>query len=214
MFDFVPYPCLLCGRLAGREDQLCRKCHVLILRRAEGEIDQAKVCSHGMLPNVRVRSLFCWRPDMDPMISKLVTHLKRGRSPRTWEVLASAFAHHHALDFSRPCQDVLLVPIPSQAGERDHAHHWTEQLARQFKVPMKNLLRRTGGPPQKTKRRSERRQIHLEALETSVPAGIKTIVICDDIVTSGATSRAAIQALNTGYSFEIWAFAHRSRLAP
>ncbi len=210
--------CLVCSALAPKNNRLCRLCHREFQIRTDEERLKPKQIPHPMLPSVNVRYLFDWVPNQDPALSKLLTGLKEGKSPATWKFLAKLFLKQHVGRLN--VKEIALLPIPSRHRTRDHAFCWAEALAELIQVPVVQPLVRQTFHSQKRRSRALRKAIQFDLADRTAKVPRK-LVIVDDIFTTGSTAQAAIRALQAGRGqfqpveiLEIWALAHRSRLAP
>jgi predicted amidophosphoribosyltransferase len=112
----------------------------------------------------------------------------------------------------------LLVPVPAhgtRVRERgfDVTGHWTRTLAALHGMPWAHaLMRSRATPPQAGADRSRRlanvRGAFAPGPEAGAVAG-RRVALVDDVVTTGATVRAAASVLETlgARQIEIWAFA-------
>lgn len=184
-------------------------------KRAEGERNRVKLLRHESWKPVKIRYLFQWIRDEDPALSKLVGALKQGKRPSTWRHLSKLFVDHHLQGFP-DLRGGYVLPLPSKGGLlQDHSYWWAAALAKTLNLPFGAHLRVTVGGGQKNRSREARKGIRMESSETPPPAASLYILV-DDVLTTGATSRAAMEALSrSGLNhFEIWTLALRSRLAP
>ncbi|PWU19372.1 MAG: hypothetical protein C5B49_05910 [Bdellovibrio sp.] len=230
-----PAGCIFCGWPTVEEQQICRPCSHSLALRLNSERSQVKSETHALLPRLRVRYLFRWQPNLDPAVSALVSALKGGRSRGSWKILAHHFIRHHGMDLDhlKNIQDLAIVPVPSSKPDRrDHAFHWGEALAGTFQAPFLSPLRRKSSgnfeQPQKRLNRQKRvtgRMIFEPANPSQDPSSPRAcdgsdahasqVVLVDDIITTGATTKSAAEALNSIQNevLEIWTLAYRSRLA-
>lgn len=206
--------CFVCSALTKRKDRICTLCWNQFAKRAAKQCRMPKVFKHPKLKKVRVRYLFDWYPDADPALSKLLVGLKGGVSPETWPKLAKEFVAHHFADLH--LEDAMIIPIPSRKLARDHAENWGRALADITKVPFENPLKHLSTVSQKELPIELREFIQFD-LEPTVDLG-STIVIVDDILTTGSTTKAAIdvvmKSVKPPKTLEIWTVARRHRLAP
>jgi len=123
------------------------------------------------------------------------THVARDLAP-LWAPLVAAAAGE---------DDAIVVPV---------AHHWRRRFARGFDqtallaeyacaaaglAPPVDALRRVRhAPPQSTLSAAERRDNLRDAFALRVPITAPTVVLVDDVVTTGATLAAAARALLDG----------------
>ncbi len=105
-----------------------------------------------------------------------------------------------------PGPDWLLVPVPPGSWESIlRGADLTASLCREIEsaggpVWAPVLSRRRPGRPQRRRRRSERRRVSADVFAVSeLPAGVRTVVIIDDVMTTGATLAACTDALLQRY---------------
>lgn len=102
--------------------------------------------------------------------------------------------------------DTLLVPVPlhiSRLKKRGHnqAEVLTQELSKQTGTPWQDALRRTRATPTQTKLHRRERFANVSgAFEWRGSAPKKTVILIDDVVTTGATFEAAAQAVRAGSS--------------
>ncbi|MFN8037096.1 MAG: phosphoribosyltransferase family protein [Acidimicrobiia bacterium] len=94
----------------------------------------------------------------------------------------------------------VVTWVPTTAERRrsrgfDHAALLARAVARGLHVPARGLLVRVGGPPQTGRPAAQRRAGPQFAAR--LPAGEGTVLLVDDVVTTGATLRAAARALRS-----------------
>lgn len=140
--------------------------------------------------------------------------LKGGASPLTWKKIAAEFVRHHFDQLE--VENAFIVPIPSRRAHADHAEHWGKALAELTKLPFENPLQHLSRSSQKELSAEQRKAIQFDLGDTFYLGS--HIVIVDDILTTGATARAAVEAVMSTVkppkTIEIWVLAHRQRLAP
>src|SRR5262249_8267949 len=106
-----------------------------------------------------------------------------------------------------PLTECVFVPIPSRGP--NHAAGLAKALSEWSGFPVREALHLTEDRVQKRLSRQHRQEIHFECL-TPVKCKIprRTIVI-DDIVTTGATARAAYRALGSQPFTQVWCLMDR-----
>lgn len=165
-------------------------------------------------------ALLSWIPGYGADLAKVLYTLKRETRAVDWNWVAREWLKHVKLPDENHClvkpeSELLLVPIPSPTGRR-HSYSFALALAELLGTRVLSALE---FPPeraeeQKKQKRSVRERRHLvrrEEITLSVLKA-KTIVLIDDVVTTGSTARAARKALGLK-KVEIWCLAERRQLA-
>jgi predicted amidophosphoribosyltransferase len=155
-------------------------------------------------------SLFEWRSEL---VGHLIHALKQGQRPSAFERLSLWFSLRRS-HFGKigPC---VFIPSPPKANcEEDHAVLWGQALARRWKSELWMGLQREDQEEQKRRRLSQRGERRLRVVKNlkDINSGSRRIIFVDDVYTSGATARAAFEALGQPTGFEVWTVACRPRL--
>ena len=186
-----------CGAWFARDSLFCRDCeNILWERHIETRPDY--------IEDLTIESLFHWRPDEDRQISKLLKSLKGGILDESFEYYAQEF-----LTQKKPSQlpvKTVLVPCP---GKRpDHAWALAFQFSKLLSLPISDILEKPHGQKkhQKDKSKHERSRLRFSCQETMRD---KHVIFIDDIVTTGASVKAARKAIGACQSFRVWALAQR-----
>lgn len=205
MLDFVFRPqCIACGVLA---ETLCEDCACSLVelgtaceRCAEPIATGTRCirCTIAPLPIDRIVSAWRFGGQLAISIRRLKfsgrTHVARGIAP-LWSPLVAAAAES---------DDALVVPVPLHWRRRlvrgfDHAWHLAIHACADAGIapPVPALRRTRGGPPQSTLDRAQRLQLPRDVFAVRLPGVIRgrSIVLVDDVVTTGATLAAAARTL-------------------
>ena len=114
------------------------------------------------------------------------------------EPLASALAE--AIERRNALRPDVLVAMPLSARRQrergfNHAHEIARRLSTRLRIPLAQLLCRTrDAPPQAGLTLRERARNVRDAFEASAGIAGRTVAIVDDVMTTGATLRAAARA--------------------
>lgn len=168
----------------------------------------------------RGRFAWTWNPEEKLGKRDLLMFLKGTARVHLWSRLAEEFLIRHEGVLSQK-RDFLVVPIPARVSlQRDHAWLWASHLAKHTGGLMMEGLLHTLPPGEQKKRDLETREgvrlrmnpeIRKELIQRLKDPQTQ-LVIADDVVTSGATARAAWMALGRPKECEIWALAYRTTL--
>ena len=211
-----PRECLSCGATLGgtREPWLCGECRAGLPLFGD-EADLCAVCSRplgpatapGGCPDCRrlrprfeaVRAAGAYRGTL----RRLVVGMKYARRPdRAWplgELLAERLRGWGPAEGA-----ALLVPFPTTAAARrrrgfDPPERIADEVARRLGIPLgAGVLAREGDPPpQASLPRSERLKAPRGTIRVLGPAAVRgrTVLLVDDVMTTGATANAAAKAL-------------------
>jgi hypothetical protein len=201
--------CPACAAVAPPIDLLCEACHH----------DVAAMMHEG--PKLKTRespfrtySLLSWNNSNDQLVGALAHGLKGGRHVRILEDWVVRFL------YERQCLGALgylgWAYPRSRRGDRDHAwllaHLFREAYGSGRVVP----LSYPPGPLTigRQKHRGLRGRSEIEFAEVLEDiSSIDRWIFIDDVITSGATARAAFHALKKPQRYEVWTLVDRAKLA-
>lgn len=200
--------CGACGSAFGPVDFFCAPCWQRLHRSANRGARLRLP-----LEDFPTFALWTWTPEMDPFLRPLIYALKGGWGGAIVDSLAEDMAFARGTIPLRP--NVFRVTAPPR-GESTGPNH-AEILARAFAGSLRSEywgglvpLRTEGSEPSAQKRKTaearRKRQYRADELETDSD---EAWVFVDDVVTTGATARAAFEALGQPARFEVWALAWR-----
>jgi competence protein ComFC len=218
LLDFVfPRCCVVCGtdgavlccacedRLARLRDPRCERCGAP----TAWPVERCRECAGRRIAFAQARAAVAY----DETAKRLVGAWKE-RGQRTLADLAAEIVDEVV---ARPsAYTITFVPADhDRVLRRGHnpAERLAEALGKRWQLPVVPLLRRVPGrAPQKGLTLAERRR-NVRGAFTPTEAVPKTIVLVDDVYTSGATASAAATALRKGgaHRVEVVTFARAVR---
>ncbi|WP_413943685.1 ComF family protein [Bdellovibrio sp. HCB-162] len=196
--------CLNCGSFMISESLLCKPCEERLKFLEQQEPRQA--------PPFTVRSHYYWYPGQSDLLSELVLALKGSGHQRAWEHYAQKFTKK--LSSSLHHRRICVIPAPAKKiNQVDHAYLWGKALADSLGAGFLPCLEKVSSGSQRGAGRGERALVEMEAhVKTSsgVDFSTETLwIFADDVLTTGATARAAHLALGSPAHFEVWVLAQR-----
>lgn len=211
-----PRECLSCRATLGgtREPWLCGTCRAALPLFGEDD-PLCAVCSRALGPATATEGCpDCrrLRPRFEAVraagaykgtLRRLIVGMKYARRPdRAWplgEILAARLR-----DWGPATGAALLVPVPTTAAARrrrgfDPPERIAAEVARRLRIPLgAGVLAREGDPPpQASLPRGERLKAPRGTVRVLGPGAVagRTVVLVDDVLTTGATANAAAKAL-------------------
>jgi ComF family protein len=178
--------CAACGLPGGT---VCAACRAVLVRAPHQAVP------HGL---DSCRALL----DYDDVARALLTGLKNRHRRDLVATLADALA-----GLTRPAAGTVVTWAPTGAGRRrargyDQAHLLAAAVARRWHAPLRACLQRSRGPAQAGRSAAERRQHPGFTARGPIPA---SVVVLDDVATTGATLTAAARALRAAGAVEVHA---------
>ncbi len=191
-----PMVCLICKTPWPRGGRIpCDYClsGLLALREPYTRVESA----------YSIHSLFAWRRESPPGLAWLVRSLKRQTEILPWRELAACLVENFA-----PPANAVLVPIPSLGP--NHALGLARALGHWSGLPVAEALAASVKTrSQKRRSRIDRQSITFERADWAFCSKFRTVVIVDDIVTTGSTVRAGYHTLGRPEKCEVWCLLDR-----
>ena len=206
--------CVGCGSLVVHERGLCLKCEYEILDLYLSTDIQSQFIEKSGL---RYRNLFNWIPGASDVLSKYIYLLKSPLAEPLWHELARYFLSQKEIINQ---QNTIFIPIPSRK-KRKHSTYFAEALAEQCGGTVLSVLsvQSADQVEQKAKNREQRHRISFSLNEefTEQLRLAQTIIIVDDVITTGASFEAAYNVLKTAKvchkNIELWAAFRREAMS-
>jgi len=207
---FDSFPCTACQEaLPVRESGLCQECYSSL------PFIRGKRCPGcgGNLDGILNLCTKCLREEkrewsdafalfrMEGTARELIHKLKYGRQTPAGRTIALEIAEHINSDFLRDID--IIVPVPL---------HWlrlftrgfnqseiiADYVGRKFNIPVKSILKRVRYTPKQAnfnRKMRKRNLIDAFSLKKGVKCGKCTILLVDDVLTTGSTLSAAAEVL-------------------
>lgn len=195
----APHYCLSCGEIG---EQICRNCYFDI------ELSLRETCfmCHRILSHQQCMSCHLLQgttqwvlAEREGVLERLIDEYKFSSARGTEAIIAQLLCDGTPLLPS----DVCLVPVPTAPSHIrrrgfDHTRDITKRLARLKQVSVESVVARRSSSTQVGANRRERQQQAAQAYQLKRGSEIhqsRTYIICDDIVTTGATMSAMVELL-------------------
>lgn len=166
-----------------------------------------------MQSSFRHLRLIDWTPENDSFIRALLISLKGPRRSLFFKVLAREFfMRAQYISSLKRDYPFTLIPCPSKNYLKDHGFFWAQALGEQMELPIQWALSHSESHSDQKKKnlflRGERK--FLLTMDECIFKN-KSLVFVDDVVTSGATAKAAYLALGKPESFMVWSIFWRKK---
>lgn len=197
--------CLNCGSFLVTKGRFCRYCAL--------KLDRWEQATPILVPPFQVRAHYSWDPGRSDILSQLVLSLKGTGNEEAWRYYAQDFARKNLSNLTSN-RRIQVVPAPAKRiDQKDHSFAWAQGLAESLGASLHPCLEKLSKHHQRGADRAERALIEMKLREKStspVDFAPETLwIFADDVLTTGATARAAHIALGCPAHFEVWVLAHR-----
>ena len=145
-------------------------------------------------------SMLAWRDSGPLAVPWLVRSLKGRERAQDWNSVALLMLQTIGRHRFR---GIVPIPSPHSLGLARALSHWT-------RLPIFEVLHSVNPPGSQKRRTRQQRQAVTFTSDPPVHGGIyANLMICDDVITTGATLRAAYRALGEPRETQAWCLADR-----
>ncbi|MCY4512538.1 MAG: hypothetical protein OXB86_02490 [Bdellovibrionales bacterium] len=208
--DFLRFirSCAVCGSFMPPTDWLCSHCWRFLEKEYLSSQDVFRL--ENTLPHFR---LFDWYEENDLFMRRFVSSLKGGGPNFIFKRMALECFPRFLYTRGFPKKtNFVFVPAPSRSPNRpDHALELARAFGFYFGGEVYSVLQRVSRFSQKLKNKSERSQIQILSNKSLKN---KNVIFIDDILTTGATARAAFKAMGCPKKFVICTLAWKRLSIP
>lgn len=157
-----------------------------------------KICR--VYDQLQVQSLLLWTNGGPKAVHKLAMQMKQSQ-PEDWLFFAEWLLERVTI----PKKAVLVPAPPRKWGHRDHAWGFAWALSQISGLPLRSPLVRVNASPQKDLSRMARAGIRIDVADPEWNCSdYRSVILIDDIVTTGSTAKACNIALGRPKSAVVW----------
>lgn len=184
--------CLICGREQNPAQKICSDCS-------------------RWQANYRMKNLIIYNRSVyhyDDFIKTIIARWKYRGDYQLYQLFTITFQEKFKQYFPNLPKPTYLVPIPLSSERLKHrAFNQAEALAQLLPYPSLNILTRREGEKQSKKNRKQRIMMKNPfTLNRELPAEAKSVILIDDIYTTGTTLRHAATLIQQAGCEQIYSY--------
>ena len=165
-----------------------------------------------MQSSFRHLRLIDWTSENGSFIKRVIDSLKGETSHLFFEGLAKEFTVRiNYLVSVQKDSPFIFIPCPSKTQADDHSVFWSQALSRKVHFPVQNVLKHIDLKSVQKRKTLFSRSLKNFTLKQNFSLKSKTPIFTDDVLTSGATAKAAYKALGSPPSFMVWSIFWRKK---
>jgi predicted amidophosphoribosyltransferase len=206
--------CVNCGSIFTRKNtQLCAACC--------NSCEKDRALQPFIRQNQQIKfsgyALYDWIPDENNALSALLLSLKGGRPRPVFRHYAEKLLQFRISKGKKLSNNPILIPAaPTTHGAEDHAFALATELSVLLEVELYAPLQKATDTHQRNLNITDRKQMNINTNEKYSKEYLRSrsVIFIDDVVTTGATVFASLEALDFPINYEIWCLAQRASLRP
>jgi predicted amidophosphoribosyltransferase len=186
------FGCIVCGSFSIRKYSLCSFCFNSL------NLDQKRQSQNYFVGSNLIKgySLFAWVRDKHKVLSKMLITIKGGFRKDILRSLSSDLETLLLINECIHCEIFIVYPQAFKKGHSipvsDHAFVLARELSKVLNLTLVGLRPCLGEKSQKQRTKLERNSVKFER---TLGFSGKTVIFVDDVITTGATLKAAYKAL-------------------